>query len=325
MAHVTIVGLILALTAGVVSIGLLARAPRERAPRVLALLPVALLLYNVWLAGWLVLTYLVTYVYRDLRPASVGPLLATLLVVVTAIGIAWFRTHILLTGALRAGETAGADAPPLKTTRRVANAVAIVASCVVAAGWLVSLAGAGGAIVTYTARITSTATLPLAFLITLWLLFSARRIDDAGWRRAVRQLACGYLSFFGSLMVLGLAWPRLAAISAPLPHAVDLFIEAFYSIITVAWALRLPEREWVSAARPVDPGRLDLDGIVEKFGITKREREIVELICRGKTNQEIADQLFISLTTVKDHNYAIFQKTGVRNRTALAHLVLGGR
>jgi hypothetical protein len=44
------------------------------------------------------------------------------------------------------------------------------------------------------------------------------------------------------------------------------------------------------------------------------------LIQSGKTNQEIADQLFISLATVKDHNHNIFRKCGVRNRLELSNL-----
>ena len=49
--------------------------------------------------------------------------------------------------------------------------------------------------------------------------------------------------------------------------------------------------------------------------------EVINLICQGKSNKEIANQLFISVDTVKDHNYKIFQKTGVKNRTQLVKLV----
>ena len=61
----------------------------------------------------------------------------------------------------------------------------------------------------------------------------------------------------------------------------------------------------------------------EKFkslGITPREQEIIQLIQAGKTNQEIADQLYISVATVKDHNHNIFRKCGTRNRLELANL-----
>lgn len=66
---------------------------------------------------------------------------------------------------------------------------------------------------------------------------------------------------------------------------------------------------------------LKLDDFENRYNITKREMEVINLICLGKTNKEIASELFISVDTVKDHNYKIFQKTGVKNRTQLVKLV----
>lgn len=60
--------------------------------------------------------------------------------------------------------------------------------------------------------------------------------------------------------------------------------------------------------------------IFKKYNITKREQEIISLICEGKTNKEIAAELFISPTTVRDHNSNIFQKVNVKNRTEVALL-----
>jgi DNA-binding CsgD family transcriptional regulator len=57
-----------------------------------------------------------------------------------------------------------------------------------------------------------------------------------------------------------------------------------------------------------------------KYGISNREKEIVGEICKGKTNQQIADDLFISLQTVKDHIYNIFRKVNVKNRVQLTKL-----
>lgn len=63
-----------------------------------------------------------------------------------------------------------------------------------------------------------------------------------------------------------------------------------------------------------------LEDLVKHYGLTRREREIFELIREGKTNGQIAQHLFISLQTVKDHVYHLFQKTGVSNRVQLISL-----
>ena len=55
--------------------------------------------------------------------------------------------------------------------------------------------------------------------------------------------------------------------------------------------------------------------------ISKREAEIMLLICQGKTNKEIADALFIGLQTVKDHNHRIYTKIGIRSRVQLINLI----
>ncbi|WP_188197323.1 response regulator [Nonomuraea sp. SYSU D8015] len=52
--------------------------------------------------------------------------------------------------------------------------------------------------------------------------------------------------------------------------------------------------------------------------LSQRETEVVRAIARGRTNQEIAAELFISLSTVKGHVSAVQAKLGVRNRVGIA-------
>lgn len=63
--------------------------------------------------------------------------------------------------------------------------------------------------------------------------------------------------------------------------------------------LRLPDEE-ETATWP--PGQLD----------------VVRAVARGRTNQEIADELFISLSTVKSHVAGVQAKLGLRNRVEIA-------
>jgi DNA-binding CsgD family transcriptional regulator len=60
---------------------------------------------------------------------------------------------------------------------------------------------------------------------------------------------------------------------------------------------------------------------VEDYKISKREEEVIRELCAGKTNKEIAETLFISLQTVKDHVYRIYLKTNVNNRVQLINLI----
>ncbi|MGO9750737.1 MAG: DNA-binding response regulator [Solirubrobacteraceae bacterium] len=48
--------------------------------------------------------------------------------------------------------------------------------------------------------------------------------------------------------------------------------------------------------------------------LSDREREVLELISAGSTNREIAQQLFLSPHTVKEHTSALYRKLGARNR-----------
>lgn len=60
-------------------------------------------------------------------------------------------------------------------------------------------------------------------------------------------------------------------------------------------------------------------------GLTKRELEVVELIAEGLSNQEIADRLFLSNGTVRNHISLILEKTGLEHRTQIAVRYLSGK
>ena len=64
-----------------------------------------------------------------------------------------------------------------------------------------------------------------------------------------------------------------------------------------------------------------IEHVLDHFGVTKRERQIVQKICLGKTNKQIAEELFISLQTVKDHTHRIYSKMGVNSRVQLVQMM----
>jgi DNA-binding NarL/FixJ family response regulator len=52
--------------------------------------------------------------------------------------------------------------------------------------------------------------------------------------------------------------------------------------------------------------------------LTEREEQVLAAVARGRTNTEIADELYISLSTVKTHIASLMNKLGARNRVEIA-------
>ncbi|ACK69263.1 two component transcriptional regulator, LuxR family [Gloeothece citriformis PCC 7424] len=53
----------------------------------------------------------------------------------------------------------------------------------------------------------------------------------------------------------------------------------------------------------------------KELDLTKREKEVLQYLIQGLSNEQIAKQLYITVATVKAHLTAIFNKLGVKNRT----------
>ncbi|GAA4430605.1 response regulator transcription factor [Ravibacter arvi] len=58
---------------------------------------------------------------------------------------------------------------------------------------------------------------------------------------------------------------------------------------------------------------------LEKYLLSKRETEIIQLICEGVTSFEIAQKLYLSVRTVETHRKNIYRKLGVHNNMELAN------
>jgi DNA-binding CsgD family transcriptional regulator len=66
---------------------------------------------------------------------------------------------------------------------------------------------------------------------------------------------------------------------------------------------------------------ISFEDFCKRFEVSPRETDIIREICNGLSNKEIAEKLFISLQTVKDHTHRIYIKTNVRSRVQLINLV----
>lgn len=67
--------------------------------------------------------------------------------------------------------------------------------------------------------------------------------------------------------------------------------------------------------KSVEDETTDPTEALQKFGITQREYEVLQLVARGLSNQEISGALFISESTVKTHVSNVMQKLDARRRT----------
>ncbi|MEW2486969.1 response regulator transcription factor [Streptomyces sp. NPDC048411] len=102
--------------------------------------------------------------------------------------------------------------------------------------------------------------------------------------------------------VLKGAAPALLIEAVRAAHAGDALISPS---ITLRLLRNLAPARTAAVARPAQP-------------LSARETEVVRAIARGRTNQEIAGALFITLSTVKSHLATIQNKLGVRNRVEVA-------
>lgn len=108
-------------------------------------------------------------------------------------------------------------------------------------------------------------------------------------------------------------------------HALEIYIGAIALIFTALgiWLtlkLSKPKLQTVVVEKEVYVQKPEPDFIPDelqltKLGISKREWEVLSLMSQGLSNQEIANQLFVSLNTVKTHGSNLFLKLDVKRRT----------
>ena len=106
----------------------------------------------------------------------------------------------------------------------------------------------------------------------------------------------------------------------------------FYVLINIATMMFYYKRNELSSLKEKS-GEIQIDFYSEacrpillceaakKYDLTKREEEIISLVCRGLSNPEISNCLFISPFTVKKHMQHIFKKMDIKHRTELIYLI----
>jgi len=123
------------------------------------------------------------------------------------------------------------------------------------------------------------------------------------------------LIFFSGAIHMPLIYNVL---SNPLTEFVYIF---FFFLINTAIGVYFVYHAKFPEKQAVKEHTLSFDEFLQQYEITPRESEVIMEIYNGKTNREIADTLFVTLQTIKDHTHRIYQKTQVKNRGQLTSLL----
>lgn len=154
----------------------------------------------------------------------------------------------------------------------------------------------------------------VAYFFLLFLLIFIRRESDHLKRQMVQRFAIFYIAAYTALILSFIFHPILQYFFVVVVHLL-------FNLFLILW-LR-------NSFQPFHQKSVSVimnEGLLEQFhqthSISKREKEIAQLILEGKSNKEIEHQLFISAHTVKNHIYSLYQKVGVNSRSQLIHLIL---
>jgi DNA-binding CsgD family transcriptional regulator len=154
----------------------------------------------------------------------------------------------------------------------------------------------------------------LLFLVVLYgialIALQYRRIPERSLRRAILVFVGLSAVFFPPMYVESAAWLGQRALGA----ATHLALPTFYLILTI---LAVPfARSRIARPAYLVDGRVSTE-FAEEFGISAREREVLDKVAAGFTNRQIAKSLYISPKTVENHLGHLFAKTATHNRTQL--------
>jgi DNA-binding CsgD family transcriptional regulator len=151
-----------------------------------------------------------------------------------------------------------------------------------------------------------------AFLVLVWRFGAAAEGDNRRILRTFGVLVCAGVAARSLLAGLVLVDIRLGPIA---------LLGLYASNLPALLYLRENADRVFAPVQAETATKIGMDHVFERYGVTKRERQIVQQICLGKTNKQIAEELFISLQTVKDHTHRIYSKIGVNSRMQLVQMM----
>jgi DNA-binding CsgD family transcriptional regulator len=162
-------------------------------------------------------------------------------------------------------------------------------------------------------------------VMSTYMLIRATYIINSIDRKAIIKLSYVFLFLCFFSLIKWIIGNTLGAVSPSLERLMIYIALGIFNCLIIWWSVKFGNQltNRVAFLEMSDPALLN--DFHNKYRLSDREMDVVKLLSEGKSNKEIADTLFVSIETIKDHNYNIFIKTGVRNRTQLANLYLGSK
>lgn len=140
------------------------------------------------------------------------------------------------------------------------------------------------------------------------------------WFRNYKTAILYGISLF--VLLFFLKWLELRYIL--FDHSLEIYISSIAVLFTalgiwLALKLSKPKTKTIIVEKEVfiskEEDFIMNQALIEQLELSARELEILNLMAQGNSNQEIANSIFISLSTVKTHNQNIFEKLDVKRRT----------
>jgi len=190
-------------------------------------------------------------------------------------------------------------------------------SCIILS-WIFLRVFSADSIITDSSRIFFTSFSFIYFLIAGLILIFSRSITNV-YKEGSSITILGWLLIGSGLLI------SIPSLFSGKFYILDLFVTLlfFLGMIVPVVFLKLSPllSEKVELKSDGMPGLTGYEAFCKQYEISPRETEIIMELCQGRPNREIADKLFITLQTVKDHLYRIFIKTDVKSRVQLVNLV----
>lgn len=198
---------------------------------------------------------------------------------------------------------------------------------VLVAGAMLMMAGGSRAAIAAAFCSNIAFTLFAIFITVIFCAVSFRYGVSALWLLGIAQAALTAGSFLGSLLA---SWEESLPVSALAPTIALLVVGLVaLSMLLVSdrdfettWGVRATDGDG-SLAEATEEEQLGrrCAKVARRYGLTRREEEILELMMRGRTLAAIGEELYVAESTMKTHSRHIYRKVGVANRQELQEAV----